>query len=47
MAKSHWKNSINRQYDFVILDVMMPEMDGFAVAQEIRRIGQTNSVCFS
>lgn len=33
-------------FDFVILDVMMPEMDGFAVAKEIRAIDLNIPVLF-
>lgn len=33
-------------FDFVILDVMMPEMDGFAVAEEIREIDKDIPILF-
>jgi DNA-binding response OmpR family regulator len=33
-------------FDFVILDVMMPEMDGFAVAKEIRAIDSDIPILF-
>jgi two-component system OmpR family response regulator len=33
-------------YDFVILDVMMPEMDGFSVAKEIRSVDQNVPILF-
>lgn len=31
--------ALNRDYDALILDVMMPKMDGFAVLRELRRRG--------
>lgn len=33
-------------FDFVILDVMMPKMDGFAVAEEIRKIDKNIPILF-
>lgn len=33
-------------FDFVILDVMMPEMDGFSVAKEIRSVDQNVPILF-
>lgn len=33
-------------FDFVILDVMMPELDGFGVAKEIRTIDQNVPILF-
>jgi len=35
-----------QRYDFVILDVMMPEMDGFAVAAEIRELDKQIPLLF-
>jgi two-component system OmpR family response regulator len=34
------------QFDFVILDVMLPEKDGFTVAQEIRTLNQKVPILF-
>lgn len=34
----------NGTYDFVILDVMMPKMDGFEVLKEMRKMGISTSV---
>jgi DNA-binding response OmpR family regulator len=34
------------RFDFVILDVMMPKMDGFAVAEEIRKIDKNIPILF-
>jgi CheY-like chemotaxis protein len=34
------------QYDFVLLDVVMPEMDGFELYDEIKRIDPNVKVCF-
>ena len=34
------------QYDFIILDVMMPIMDGFAVASEIRGVDKSIPILF-
>lgn len=36
----------NQVYDFVILDVMMPVMDGFSVAKEIRTTDQETPILF-
>ena len=33
-------------YDFLILDVMMPEIDGFTVAREIREIDKNIPILF-
>lgn len=35
-----------KQYDFCILDVMMPEMDGFTVAKEIRELDKKTPILF-
>lgn len=35
-----------KKYDFLILDVMMPERDGFAVAEDIRKIDKETPILF-
>lgn len=35
-GESGYKGYLNNKYDFCILDVMLPKMDGFTVAQKIR-----------
>ena len=35
-----------RYYDLVILDIMMPNMDGFRLYDEVRRRDQKAKVCF-
>lgn len=39
-------NGNKTQFDFLLLDVMMPEMDGFALAKEIREIDKTIPILF-
>lgn len=34
------------EYDAIILDIMMPKKDGFAVIREIRQRGVTTPVIF-
>ena len=36
----------NGQYDFVVLDVMMPKKDGFALAEDIRSVDQNIPILF-
>lgn len=36
----------NRLYDLVISDIMMPEIDGFALAESIRRVNGTIPILF-
>lgn len=38
--------ALSRDYDMVILDVMLPERDGWAVLAEIRRAGKQTPVLF-
>ena len=33
-------------YDLVVLDIRMPDMDGFALYQEIRKIDSKVKICF-
>ena len=37
-GKKGWASFINNTYDLCILDVMMPEQDGFSLATDIRRM---------
>lgn len=37
----------NTQYDLVILDIMMPELDGFSAAREIRKTSQIPIILLS
>jgi DNA-binding response OmpR family regulator len=39
-------NGNKTRFDFLILDVMMPEMDGFTLAREIREIDKTTPILF-
>ncbi|MFM7300848.1 MAG: response regulator transcription factor [Crocinitomicaceae bacterium] len=39
-------NGNKTQVDFLLLDVMMPEMDGFTLAKEIREIDKTIPILF-
>jgi DNA-binding response OmpR family regulator len=36
----------SKYYDLVILDIKMPDMDGFKLYQEIKEIDPTVRVCF-
>ncbi|MEX1192740.1 MAG: response regulator transcription factor [Brumimicrobium sp.] len=36
----------NQNYQFIILDVMMPEMDGFTVAKEVRNVDKKIPILF-
>ena len=36
----------SNDYDFVLLDVVMPEMDGFELYEEIKKIDPNVKVCF-
>jgi two-component system OmpR family response regulator len=39
-------NGNKTQFDFLLLDVMMPEMDGFTLAKEIREIDKATPILF-
>ena len=40
------KKFLNQQYDFVVLDIMMPKKDGFSLAQDIRKIDDKIPIIF-
>jgi len=35
------KRAVDEKPDLILLDIMMPKLDGYAVCQELRRLGQT------
>ena len=41
-----YKNFLKTNYDMCVLDVMMPKMDGFTLAQEIRQVNQEVPIIF-
>ena len=41
-----YKNFLKYDYDMCVLDVMMPKMDGFTLAQEIRQVNQEVPIIF-
>ena len=41
-----WEAFRRGSFDIVLLDVMMPEMDGYAVAKEIRNAGSNVPIVF-
>ena len=38
--------AIERSYDAIVLDVMMPEIDGFTLVRKLRAVGNTTPVLF-
>lgn len=46
MGVMRWPPSNIKKPDIVVLDVMMPLMDGFTVAEEIRRVDTTVPILF-
>lgn len=40
------KNFMTSLYDLVILDIKMPEMNGFELRRQIKKIDNTVKVCF-
>jgi two-component system response regulator VanR len=40
------KNFKEGSYDLLIIDIVMPEMDGFSLYEEIRKIDKKVKVCF-
>lgn len=45
-ARAAYDEMYNRLYDLVISDIMMPEIDGFALAESIRRVNGTIPILF-
>lgn len=45
-ARAAYDEMYNRLYDLVISDIMMPEIDGFALAENIRRVNGTIPILF-
>lgn len=45
-GKEGWKKFQESNFDIVLLDVMMPHMDGYAVAKEIRNVNTTVPIVF-
>jgi two-component system, OmpR family, response regulator len=45
-GKSALEKFNDGNYDFLVLDVMMPEMDGFTVAQEVREVDKNVPILF-
>ena len=41
-----YKSFLKTDYDMCVLDVMMPKMDGFTLAQEIRQVNQDVPIIF-
>ena len=40
------KNFKNRSYDLVVIDIVMPQMDGFELSEKIRKIDDKVKICF-
>jgi CheY-like chemotaxis protein len=40
------KNFKNGSYDLVIIDIVMPQMDGFELSEKIRKIEDKVKICF-
>lgn len=45
-ARAAYDEMYNRLYDLVVSDIMMPEIDGFALAESIRRVNGTIPILF-
>ena len=46
MEKKGWSSFKTGSFDLCILDVMMPEMDGFSLAKEIRKVNEDIPLIF-
>ena len=40
------KNFKNGSYDLLIIDVVMPQMDGFELSEKIRKVDDKVKICF-
>ena len=45
-GEAGYKAFVKNKYDLCVLDVMMPKMDGFTLAQEIRKINSETPIVF-
>lgn len=45
-GKTAWKNFLKEKYDLCLLDVMLPELDGFSLAEKIREQNQHVPIIF-
>ena len=45
-GEAGYKAFLKTSYDMCVLDVMMPKMDGFTLAQEIRQVNQDVPIIF-
>lgn len=45
-GKEGWETFSNHEFDLCILDVMLPEMDGFTLAKKIREINEDIPIIF-
>lgn len=46
MVLTVWLNTRLREFDLIVADVMMPGLDGFAMAREIRRLSANVPIIF-
>ena len=45
-GEAGYKAFVKNKYDLCVLDVMMPKMDGFTLAQEIRKVNTETPIVF-
>ena len=45
-GEAGYKAFVKNKYDLCVLDVMMPKMDGFTLAQEIRKVNSDTPIVF-
>ena len=43
MAKPVCERALEEKPDLILLDIMMPQLDGFAVCAELRRLGNPSA----